>query len=195
MNAPARVQTCWGMVSPRMGAYHDTEWGRPCHDDRALFELLILEGAQAGLSWETVLNRREGYRQAFAGFDAAAIARLGPEDVERLMADPGIIRNRAKIEATIKNARAFLAVVEEFGTFDAYIWSFAGGAPLDRPAPAASTDLPASTPEAKAMSRDLKKRGFGFVGETICYAFMQATGMVNDHLAGCPVRQPTLGRE
>ena len=164
--------------------YHDEEWGVSHHDDRALFELLILEGAQAGLSWNTILNKRENYRRAFAGFDFEKVARLGEVDVARLMEDAGIVRNRMKIESTIGNAKALLAVREEFGSFDAYIWGFVGGAPK-RNAFKSLSELPASTAESDAMSKDLKKRGFRFVGSTICYAFMQATGMVNDHEVGC----------
>jgi DNA-3-methyladenine glycosylase I len=164
--------------------YHDEEWGVPCHNDRALFELLTLEGAQAGLSWNTILKRREGYRKAFAGFDIEKVASLGEEDVARLLEDPGIIRNRGKIEATISNARVVIAVSEEFGSFDAYIWQFVGGSPR-RNAFKSLKELPASTAESDAMGKDLKKRGFRFVGTTICYAFMQATGMVNDHEVGC----------
>ena len=156
----------------------------PQRDDRRLFELLILEGAQAGLSWETILRKRAAYRRAFHGFDARRMAKYRPRDVRRLLADPGIVRNRLKIEAAIANARAYLAVREEFGSFAAYIWSFVGGKPRRnrwrRP-----KDAPASTPESEAMSKDLLKRGFRFVGPTICYAFMQATGMVNDHVASC----------
>jgi DNA-3-methyladenine glycosylase I len=164
--------------------YHDEEWGRPLHDDRAFFELLTLEGAQAGLSWTTVLNKRENYRRAFHEFDFEKVACYGQTDVDRLLADAGIIRNRLKIESAIGNANAFLRVRHEFGTFDTYIWGFVGGSPRKN----AFTDLkqlPATTPESDAMSKDLKKRGFRFVGSTICYAFMQATGMVNDHEVGC----------
>jgi DNA-3-methyladenine glycosylase I len=167
-----------------MMAYHDEEWGAPCHDDRALFELLILEGAQAGLSWNTILNKREGYRLAFAGFDFDKVARFDDADVARLMGDAGIVRNRMKIESTIGNAQAVLAARKEFGSFDAYIWGFVGGAPK-RNAFKSLQELPASTPESDGMSKDLKKRGFRFVGSTICHAFMQATGMVNDHEVGC----------
>jgi DNA-3-methyladenine glycosylase I len=165
-------------------AYHDREWGVPVHDDRVLFEFLILEGAQAGLSWETILRKRENYRRAFRQFDPAVVARLGAADVARLMADAGIVRNRLKIAATIENARQFLKVREERGTFDTYIWTFVGGRP-NRNRFRVMSEVPAETPESKAMSRDLRARGFRFVGPTICYAFMQATGMVNDHLIGC----------
>lgn len=164
--------------------YHDTEWGVPVHDDRTLFECLILEGAQAGLSWQTVLQRREGYRRAFAGFDPAAVAGFDQQRVESLLADPGIIRHRQKVEAAVTNARSFLRVQAEFGSFDAYIWRFVGGRPkVNRWRTMA--EVPARTPESDAMSRDLRKRGFKFVGSTICYAFMQATGMVNDHTVDC----------
>ena len=167
-----------------MVLYHDEEWGVPLHDDQGLFELLTLEGAQAGLSWSTVLRRRAGYRRAFAGFDIAAVAALGDADVERLLGDASIIRNRAKIASTIGNARAVLALRDEYGSFDAYVWRFAGGAPkVNRFATLA--ELPAQTPESEAMSQDLRRRGFSFVGPTICYAFMQAAGLVDDHLQGC----------
>ena len=164
--------------------YHDEEWGVPSHDDRHLFEMLTLEGAQAGLSWTTILNKRENYRRAFDGFDVDKVARYREADINRLLADAGIVRNRAKIEATIGNARAMLGVCDEFGSFDAFIWRFVGGTPR-RNAFRSLPDLPASTPESDAMSKDLKKRGFGFVGATICYAFMQAVGMVNDHEVTC----------
>jgi len=165
-------------------AYHDSEWGVPVHDDRTLFEFLTLEGAQAGLSWSTILKKRENYRRAFADFEPARVARFSPAKVERLMLDPGIVRNRLKIESTISNARAFLRVQGEFNSFDIYIWQLVGGKPK-RNARRSMSDIPASTPESDAMSKDLKKRGFRFVGTTICYAFMQATGIVNDHLVTC----------
>jgi DNA-3-methyladenine glycosylase I len=164
--------------------YHDTEWGVPLHNDRALFEFLILEGAQAGLSWDTILRKRDRYRAVFDDFDAEAVARYDAEKVAALLADPGIVRNRAKIAAAIQNARAFLAVREEYGTFDAYIWRFIGGSPRMNAWPTLAA-LPAQTPESAAMSTDLRRRGFTFVGPTICYAFMQATGMVNDHTPDC----------
>jgi DNA-3-methyladenine glycosylase I len=164
--------------------YHDEEWGVPSRDDRHLFELLVLEGAQAGLSWSTILRKREGYRQAFAGFEADAVARFGPRDIERLLADAGIVRNRAKIESAIANARAVPAVVEEHGSLAAYLWGFVGDSPIQN-AWRTLPEIPAETAESKAMSRDLKRRGFRFVGPTICYAFMQATGLVNDHLVTC----------
>ena len=160
----------------------------PSHDDRHLFEMLILEGAQAGLSWITILRKRPAYRTAFDRFDARKIARYDAKKIRALLGNPGIVRNRLKIRGAVKNARAFLAVREEFGSFDAYIWQFVGGTPkINRPT--ARTGVPASTAESDAMSQDLKKRGFTFVGSTICYAFMQATGMVNDHLVGCPARR------
>jgi DNA-3-methyladenine glycosylase I len=164
--------------------YHDCEWGVPSHDDRHLFEILVLEGAQAGLSWSTILRKREGYRRAFAGFDLHAVAGFDAATLERLRADPSIIRNRAKIESAIGNARAALAVAEAFGSLDAYLWRFTGGRPLTNHWQS-SNDVPAETPASQAMSRDLRQRGFRFVGPTICYAFMQATGMVNDHLVTC----------
>jgi DNA-3-methyladenine glycosylase I len=163
-----------------MLAYHDEEWGVPSHDDRHLFELLTLEGAQAGLSWRTILDKRDGYRRAFAGFDPAAVAAFGPRDVGRLLADAGIVRNRLKVESAVANA----AAIVELGSFDAYLWDFVGGAPLvgrwKRLA-----DLPAETELSRALSRDLKRRGFRFVGPTVCYSFMQAVGLVNDHTTGC----------
>jgi len=173
-------------------AYHDEEWGRPVRDDRRLFEMLTLEGAQAGLSWITILRRREGYRRAFAGFEAERIARFGEKDVARLLADPGIIRNRAKVESTIRNARAFLALQEEeTGGFSHFLWQFVGGEPRIN-SPLTSQEIPAETPESKAMSKELKRRGFGFVGPTVCYAFMQAVGMVDDHLLTCFVRRKSV---
>lgn len=178
-------QRCpWVETNDLRIAYHDTEWGVPVHDDRRLFEFLILEGAQAGLSWDTILRKRGDYRRAFARFDARKVAGFGAAQVRALMRNPGIVRNRLKIEATISNARAFLAVQREFGSFDRYIWRFVGGRP-QRNGWRAMKQVPAFTPESDAMSRDLKKRGFRFVGTTICYAFMQATGMVNDHLVTC----------
>ena len=173
--------------------YHDEEWGVPVHDDRLLFEMLILEGAQAGLSWRTILGRRETYRAAFDDFDAKKIARYDEKKAAALMKDPGIIRNRLKIAATIDNACAFLEVQKEFGTFDQYIWSFVGGKPRHNRRKKGER-LPAQTAEAEAMSRDLKKRGFRFVGPTICYAFMQAVGMVNDHAADCFRSKSASGR-
>jgi DNA-3-methyladenine glycosylase I len=164
--------------------YHDREWGVPVHDDRLLFEFLILEGAQAGLSWITILKKRDNYRRTFDSFDARKIAGYDKRKVKKLLADPGIVRNRLKVESAIKNARAFLAIQEEFGSFEAYIWRFVGGRPIQN-ARRSLKDVPARTPESDAMSRDLLKRGFKFVGSTICYAFMQAVGMVNDHTVDC----------
>jgi DNA-3-methyladenine glycosylase I len=175
-----------------MAAYHDAEWGFPMHDDRELFELLTLEGAQAGLSWSTILRRREGYRTAFAGFDVSKVAAFGHGDVERLLANTGIIRNRQKILATIANARQVLAVQTECGSFDQYVWSFVGGKPLDHRFQTMA-EVPATTHESEAMSKALRKRGFGFVGPTICYAFMQSAGLVNDHLLRCDARQRLEG--
>ena len=174
-------------------AYHDHEWGVPVHDDRTLFEFLILEGAQAGLSWETILRKREAYRAAFAGFDPARVARFTPRRVERLLANPGIVRNRLKIESASSNARAFLAVQKEFGSFDRYVWGFVGGRP-QRNARRTLREIPPRTAESDALSRDLRRRGFRFVGSTICYAFMQAVGLVNDHLVSCFRYAPASAR-
>ncbi len=180
--SPARCP--WATSDPLYVPYHDEEWGVPLHDDRRLFEMLVLEGAQAGLSWLTILRRRDGYRRAFDRFDPQAVARYGPRDVERLLADEGIIRNRLKIDSAINNARAFLAVQEASGSFDSYIWRFVDGRPTQN-AWTTLEEVPAQTPVSNALSKDLRKRGFTFVGPTICYAHMQATGMVNDHLIGC----------
>jgi len=174
-------------------AYHDDEWGVPVHDDRHHFELLILEGAQAGLSWETILRKREAYRAAFAGFDPEAVAAFDGRKVRRLLEDPGIVRNRLKVESAVSNAKAFLVLQREHGSFDAYVWRFVGGAPR-RNARRTLAEVPASTAESDALSRDLKRRGFRFVGTTICYAFMQAVGLVNDHLVGC-FRYRSPGRQ
>jgi DNA-3-methyladenine glycosylase I len=181
----------WCGEDPLYVAYHDAEWGVPVHDDRRLFEFLILEGAQAGLSWITILRKREAYRRAFAGFDAEKVARYGAREAKRLLADPGIVRNRLKIEAAIANARRFLEVQEAFGSFDAYVWRFVDGRPIVNRWKSLP-QVPAATRESDALSRDLKARGFRFVGPTICYAHMQATGMVNDHLVGC-FRHAELG--
>jgi DNA-3-methyladenine glycosylase I len=179
-----RTRCTWCGTDPLYVAYHDDEWGVPEHDDRRLFEMLILEGAQAGLSWITILRKREAYRRAFDRFDAKKIARYDRKKIAALMNDPGIVRNRLKIESTVSNAQAYLEAQREFGSFDAYIWSFVGGRPIvNRPKPGAPPV--ATTPESDAMSKALKKRGFRFVGSTICYAFMQATGMVDDHVEGC----------
>ena len=174
----------WADSSALMAEYHDREWGVPVHDDRVLFELLTLEGAQAGLSWSTILNKRENYRAAFARFDPRKVARFDRRKVTALMGDPGIVRNRLKIESTIDNAKAFLAVQKEFVTFDRYIWRFVDGAPV-RNRRRSPREVPASTEISDSMSKDLKKRGFRFVGTTICYAFMQAAGLVDDHLTTC----------
>jgi DNA-3-methyladenine glycosylase I len=173
----------WGLHEPEL-SYHDTEWGVPLHNDNALYEFLVLEGAQAGLSWQTILKRRETYRSAFEQFDPQKVAGFDQPKVETLMSDAGIIRNRRKIESAIQNARAFLAVQQEFGSFDAYVWCFVGGKPRQngwRP----MQEIPTTTPEATALSKDLVRRGFSFVGATICYAFMQAVGLVNDHTTNC----------
>ena len=175
---------CGWATTPLGIAYHDREWGVPAHDDVVLFEFITLEGAQAGLSWETILNKREAYRKAFAGFDPAKVARFTPARVEKLLQNPGIVRNRLKIEGTVRNARAFLEVQREFGSFDKYVWGFVGGTPrVNRWR--SMKDVPSRTDESDALSRDLKKRGFTFVGTTICYAFMQAVGMVDDHAPDC----------
>ncbi|HKA13680.1 MAG TPA: DNA-3-methyladenine glycosylase I [Myxococcota bacterium] len=188
----------WVGSDPIYVEYHDTEWGVPLHDDRKLFEFLVLEGAQAGLSWLTILRKRESYRTAFAGFDPEAVARFNRRSVERLLQNPGIVRNRQKVEAAIANARAFLAVQEEFGSFDRYVWRFVDEAPLQGHWKS-TRDVPAKTPESAAMSKDLIARGFKFVGPTICYAHMQATGMVNDHQLDCfrcaPVRKLATERD
>ena len=182
----------WAGTDPLMVRYHDEEWGTPCHDDRALFELLILEGFQAGLSWATILRKRDAFRRAFAGFDPERVAAFGPAEVERLLVDPGIVRNRLKVAAAIRNAQAFLATQAEFGTFDRYVWSFVGGATLRRAVAPAWEEIPARTPESDAMSRDLKRRGFSFVGSTICYAYMQSAGLVDDHVRGCFRAAPSV---
>ncbi len=171
----------WANSDPLYVTYHDEEWGVPVHDDRTFFEFINLEGAQAGLSWLTILRKREGYREAFANWDVEKVAQFTEEDQARLLENPGIIRNRAKIKATIGNAKAFIEIQKEFGSFDKYIWGFVGGTTIKN----RESDVPAKTPESDAMSKDLLKRGFKFVGSTICYAFMQATGLVDDHAATC----------
>jgi len=182
---------CWwsgaegGRPDPRMVEYHDTEWGVPCHDDVELFERLALEGFQAGLSWSTILHKREAFRAAFRGFEPAVVARFDDADRDRLLGDAGIVRNRAKIEATIGNAAALLAVAEEFGSFDAYLGTMVPGPPARLPPETQAGEIPATTPVSDALSRDLRKRGFRFVGSTIVYAFMQSVGLVDDHLPGC----------
>ena len=180
-SSPAR---CAWAATPLGIAYHDAEWGVPLHDDRRLFEFVVLEGAQAGLSWELILQKRDAYRAAFDGFDPEVVAAYNDAKVAELLANPGIVRNRLKVAAAIGNARAFLEVQGEFGSFDAYIWGLAGGRPV-RNSWQSLAEIPASTPQSEAMSRQLRRRGFRFVGPTICYAFMQATGMVNDHTVDC----------
>ena len=180
----ANLTRCAWAQTPLSIAYHDAEWGRPAHDDRVLFEFLILEGAQAGLSWETILKKRENYRKAFAQFDPAKVARFTDVRIARLMDDAGIVRNRLKINSAVTNARAFLATQREFGSFDRFVWSFVGGTPhVNRPR--SLREMPVRTKESDALSKDLAKRGFKFVGSTICYAFMQAVGMVDDHAVDC----------
>ncbi|MGH3130165.1 MAG: DNA-3-methyladenine glycosylase I [Gaiellaceae bacterium] len=186
------VRCEWAGSAEPMQRYHDEEWGVPLHDDRALYELLVLEGAQAGLSWSTILNKREGYRRAFEGFDPARVARYGEADVERLLGDSGIVRHRGKVRAAIDNAGVCLRIQEELGSLDAYLWSFVDGRPAQN-AWTSLSEIPASTPTSDDLSRDLKRRGMRFVGSTICYAFMQATGMVNDHVVGC-FRHPEVAR-
>lgn len=178
------TRCAWAGTEPLYVAYHDQEWGVPVHDDHILFEFLILEGAQAGLSWSTILKKRQNYRQAFDGFNPLKVAPYGEDKVAELLANPGIVRNKLKVRAAIQNARAFLAVQEEFGSFDAYIWQFVGGKPKINTWKTLS-EIPAETEESRAMSKDLLRRGFKFVGPTICYAFMQAVGMVNDHTIDC----------
>lgn len=177
------VRCSWA-TGEAMIRYHDEEWGVPAHDDQTLFEFLILEGAQAGLSWSTILNKRDSYRRAFEGFDPERVARYDRRKMDRLLRDPGIVRNKLKIASAIANAKAFLRIQEEFGTFDRYIWQFVDGKPR-RNAPHSPKQVPARSPDSDAMSKDLKHRGFNFVGSTICYAFMQAVGMVNDHVVDC----------
>ncbi|HEY2736434.1 MAG TPA: DNA-3-methyladenine glycosylase I, partial [Polyangiales bacterium] len=179
-----KTRCAWAGSDPLMIAYHDLEWGVPVHDDRKWFEKLVLDGAQAGLSWSTILRKRDGYRVSFAQFDPAKVARFSAEDVERLMLEPAIVRNRLKIESTIKNARGFLAVQKEFGSFDAYIWSFVEGTTQQNKRRRIG-DIPAKTALSDAISKALKKRGFSFVGSTIVYSIMQAAGLVNDHLVSC----------
>ena len=182
----AELKRCFwvSLDKPYYVEYHDTEWGVPVHNDQRHFEMLILEGAQAGLSWETILRKRDNYRKAFAEFDPAKVARFTPARLEKLLLDPGLVRNRLKIESAVKNARAFLAMQWEFGTFDAYVWSFVGNRPINRKRKTRA-DVPAKTVESDALSKDLQKRGFKFVGSTIIYAYMQAVGLVNDHTTDC----------
>ena len=184
MSAPKALQRCSWPTSELDIAYHDQEWGVPVHDEQTFFEFLTLEGAQAGLSWSIILRKRENYRRAFAGFDPRKVARFTARKVARLLQDPGIVRNRLKIASTVSNARAFLAVQREFGSFDAYVWRFVGGKPQQHKV-RSLRQLAARTPESDALSKDLQRRGFRFVGSTICYAFMQAVGLVNDHLITC----------
>lgn len=183
------IRCGWAGTDPIYIAYHDQEWGVPVHDDRTWFEFLILEGAQAGLSWITILRKREAYRVAFDNFDPERVAAYGDQKIAELLANPGIVRNRLKINAAVRNARAFLAVQQEFGSFDAYIWRFVGGQPRQN-SWQSLRDIPAKTAESDTLSKDLSKRGFTFVGSTICYALMQATGMVNDHIVGCFRHEP-----
>jgi DNA-3-methyladenine glycosylase I len=190
---PRELVRCKWPSNPLSIRYHDEEWGLPQHDDRVLFEFLLLEGAQAGLSWDTILQKRENYRAALDGFDPERIARYDRRKVQSLLRNPGIVRNRLKIASVIKNAKAFLSVRKEFGSFDRYIWQFTGGKPLVN-THASNQSIPARTPESDAMSKDLKKRGFNFVGSTICYAFMQAVGMVNDHAVEC-FRHTQVGKK
>ena len=184
MHDDGKIRCSWADGSAIERDYHDTEWGVPLHDDRGLFEFLVLEGAQAGLSWRTVLNKREHYREALANFDIAACAAISDERIEELLADPGLIRNRLKITSARDNARAALAAIGEFGSLDAFLWRFVDGHPL-RERRRARSEVPASTPRSDQMSKELRRRGFRFVGSTICYAFMQATGMVDDHVVDC----------
>ncbi len=186
------VTRCSWATTPLSIAYHDAEWGVPVHDDRVFFEFLTLEGAQAGLSWETILRKRDRYRIVFHRFDPARVARMTPSAIGKALLDPGIVRNRAKVESTVKNARAFLEIQKEYGSFDQYVWRFVGGKPLVKRR-RSMADVPAVTPEAELLSSDLRKRGFTFVGPTIIYAFMQATGMVNDHLVECTVHARNAG--
>jgi DNA-3-methyladenine glycosylase I len=184
MSARAKTRCAWPGTDPLYVAYHDEEWGVPLHDDRRLFEFLVLDAAQAGLSWITILRKRENYRRAFDGFDPEKIARYRAPRIEKLLRDPGIVRNRQKVQSAVANAKAFLEVVDELGSFDEYIWGFVGGKPK-RNRFRAMKELPAETDESRAMSKDLQRRGFKFVGPTICYAFMQAAGLVNDHVVDC----------
>jgi DNA-3-methyladenine glycosylase I len=185
---PESLRCPWAGTDPLYVAYHDEEWGVPSRDDRHLFEMLVLEGAQAGLSWITILRKREGYRRAFAGFDPAKVARFGPKDVERLLGDAGIVRNRLKVESAIDSAKAFLALQEEAGSFSSWLWAHVDGRPVESSF-REMREVPAKTPLAERISKDLRKRGFRFVGPTIVYAYLQAVGVVNDHLVSCPRRQ------
>ena len=180
-----RGRCWWCGVDPLYVAYHDEEWGVPVHDDRELFERLMLEGFQAGLSWLTILRKRQHFARAFDGWDPEAVAAYGEADVARLLADPGIVRNRLKVAGAVTNARAFLRLADEVGSFDAYVWGFVGGSPIVRPRATSRGEIPATSPESDALSTDLRRRGFTFVGSTICYAFLQSAGLVDDHAAGC----------
>jgi DNA-3-methyladenine glycosylase I len=180
-----KVRCAWCLGDEVYMAYHDDEWGYPIHDDRTLFALLMLEGFQAGLSWRTILGKREHFHRAFDGWDPEIVAGYGEEKIARLMSDPGIVRNRLKVQGAVRNARAYLALVEETGSFTRFLWQFTGGATLDKPRPVLMTDIPSKSPESDAMSKELRRRGFTFVGSTICYAFMQSAGMVDDHVADC----------
>jgi DNA-3-methyladenine glycosylase I len=194
MKRPVPRKRCgWATSDPLYLSYHDEEWGVPLHDDRRLFELLVLEGAQAGLSWITILRKREGYRRAFDGFDPRKLARYDRKKIQTLLRDPGIVRNRAKVEGAVQSARALLDLVRREGSLDRYLWSFVGGEPIQNRR-RSLRQVPAETAESRAMSRELKRHGFAFVGPTICYAFMQAAGMVNDHLVSCFRHRPLSGR-
>lgn len=189
LNQPTALRRCdWAESSDAMRAYHDTEWGVPSRDDRYLFEMLLLEGAQAGLSWATILNKRDNYRRALDGFDPERIAGYDAAKLADLLADPGIVRNRLKVAGTVKNARAFLATQQQYGSFASYLWTWVDGTPV-RNRPASTADLPTRTPLSDQISKDLKRRGFTFVGSTICYSYLQAVGVVNDHLISCPAGQ------
>ena len=185
MTTNQKIARCWGDEDPLMAAYHDSEWGRPVHDDRILYEFLLLDNFQAGLSWRTILNKRENFRAAFAGFDPAKVAAFTDEDKQRLLADAGIIRNRAKVNSAVTNAQAYLRIQQEFGSFDTYIWRFSDGQVIRHSGMDNWEQLSVTSPEAEALSADLRSRGFKFVGPTICYAYMQSIGMIYDHLTGC----------
>jgi DNA-3-methyladenine glycosylase I len=190
----ARIVRCAWATTPESIEYHDNEWGKPVHDDRRLFEFVILEGAQAGLSWETILRKRDRYRKVFYDFDPVRVARMRRDKIEAILLDPGIVRNRAKVESAVSNAKAFLDIVAEYGSFDAFIWQFVGGKPILNHW-RTRDELPATSPESEAMSKALRKRGFNFIGPTICYAFMQAVGMVNDHVIDCSFRNTGGARD
>ncbi|MEE9466283.1 MAG: DNA-3-methyladenine glycosylase I [Candidatus Neomarinimicrobiota bacterium] len=185
MAAEKKITRCWGDGDPLMEAYHDTEWGVPVHDDRVHFEFMLLDNFQAGLSWRTILNKRENFRKAFTGFDPVKVAAFTHQDQQRLLADAGIVRNRAKVKAAITNAQAFLNIQKEYGSFDKYVWQFTGGRTIRHAGLTAWVQAPVSSPESDELSADLRKRGFKFVGTKICYAYMQSIGLVNDHLTSC----------